>query len=247
MASHLIGKQAVVVGAGMGGLAAAGALVHHFEHVVVLERDALPPDAAHRAGIPQSRHIHGLLAGGQRALGELFSGFEQDLARAGAVPLRVTLDVRVEMPGYDPFPQRDLGIGTYSMSRPLIELVVRRRVERHANITLRPRCRVRDLVPSADRAAVIAVHFQNANGESETLPADLVVDASGRGNLTCDLLEAIGQGLTVVGGLLVSQLLTLYTTPVMYLYLDRFRLWMRHRWRLRQPRLVDDALPEPGE
>ena len=32
-------------------------------------------------------------------------------------------------------------------------------------------------------------------------------------------------GIAIVGGLLVSQLLTLYTTPVVYLYLDRFRLW----------------------
>jgi multidrug efflux pump len=29
-----------------------------------------------------------------------------------------------------------------------------------------------------------------------------------------------------VGGLLLSQLLTLYTTPVVYLYLDRFRVWV---------------------
>src|SRR5258708_2852771 len=34
-------------------------------------------------------------------------------------------------------------------------------------------------------------------------------------------------GISIVGGLLVSQLLTLYTTPVIYLYLDRLRLWMR--------------------
>jgi multidrug efflux pump len=34
-------------------------------------------------------------------------------------------------------------------------------------------------------------------------------------------------GISIVGGLLVSQLLTLYTTPVIYLYLDRFRLWAR--------------------
>ncbi len=33
-------------------------------------------------------------------------------------------------------------------------------------------------------------------------------------------------GIAIVGGLLVSQLLTLYTTPVVYLYLDRFRLWV---------------------
>ena len=34
-------------------------------------------------------------------------------------------------------------------------------------------------------------------------------------------------GITIVGGLIVSQMLTLYTTPVIYLYLDRFRLWAR--------------------
>ncbi len=39
-------------------------------------------------------------------------------------------------------------------------------------------------------------------------------------------------GIAIVGGLIVSQLLTLYTTPVVYLYLDRFRLWSR---RLRRP------------
>jgi multidrug efflux pump len=40
-------------------------------------------------------------------------------------------------------------------------------------------------------------------------------------------------GIAIVGGLLFSQLLTLYTTPVVYLYLDRFRLWWERR---RQPR-----------
>jgi multidrug efflux pump len=34
-------------------------------------------------------------------------------------------------------------------------------------------------------------------------------------------------GIAIVGGLLVSQVLTLYTTPVIYLYLDRFQLWLR--------------------
>ena len=49
-------------------------------------------------------------------------------------------------------------------------------------------------------------------------------------------------GISIVGGLLVSQVLTLYTTPVLYLYLDRWRLWgRRRRFRLR------DALGEPGE
>ncbi|MDD4194907.1 MAG: multidrug efflux RND transporter permease subunit [Syntrophorhabdaceae bacterium] len=34
-------------------------------------------------------------------------------------------------------------------------------------------------------------------------------------------------GITIVGGLVISQMLTLYTTPVMYLYLDRFRIWCK--------------------
>jgi len=33
-------------------------------------------------------------------------------------------------------------------------------------------------------------------------------------------------GIAIVGGLIVSQMLTLYTTPVVYLYLDRFRAWV---------------------
>ena len=36
-------------------------------------------------------------------------------------------------------------------------------------------------------------------------------------------------GIAIVGGLLVSQVLTLYTTPVVYLYLDRLRLWGARR------------------
>jgi multidrug efflux pump len=34
-------------------------------------------------------------------------------------------------------------------------------------------------------------------------------------------------GIAIVGGLILSQTLTLYTTPVIYLYLDRFSLWLR--------------------
>ena len=36
-------------------------------------------------------------------------------------------------------------------------------------------------------------------------------------------------GIAIVGGLIFSQMLTLYTTPVVYLYLDRFRLWAGRR------------------
>ena len=41
-------------------------------------------------------------------------------------------------------------------------------------------------------------------------------------------------GISIVGGLLLSQLLTLYTTPVVYLYLDRMRLWAARRRKQRR-------------
>jgi len=47
-------------------------------------------------------------------------------------------------------------------------------------------------------------------------------------------------GLTIVGGLLISQVLTLYTTPVVYLYLDRFRLWAS-RWQRQKGSAATEA------
>ena len=54
-------------------------------------------------------------------------------------------------------------------------------------------------------------------------------------------------GIAIVGGLILSQVLTLYTTPVIYLYMDRFRLWsQRIRGRTPAPRAPGATL-QPGE
>jgi len=54
-------------------------------------------------------------------------------------------------------------------------------------------------------------------------------------------------GIAIVGGLMVSQMLTLYTTPVVYLYMDRFRAWISGGKALRplEDRQVGDK-PEIG-
>jgi multidrug efflux pump len=54
-------------------------------------------------------------------------------------------------------------------------------------------------------------------------------------------------GISIVGRLIVSQLLTLYTTPVIYLYLDRWRLWGQGRWRIRHPSFYSSHIPEHSE
>jgi multidrug efflux pump len=50
-------------------------------------------------------------------------------------------------------------------------------------------------------------------------------------------------GITIVGGLIVSQALTLYTTPVIYLYMDRFSLWIE---RIRRGRLPEAPVQAVG-
>jgi 2-polyprenyl-6-methoxyphenol hydroxylase-like FAD-dependent oxidoreductase len=190
--ANFIGGQAVVVGAGVAGLTAARAVADYFERVVVLERDVLPADAAHRKGTPQSRHVHGLLASGLGALNELFPQFTEELDLGGAIPLRAGLDVRVERPGYDPFPQRDLGWVSRAMSRPLVELTLRQGISRCANIELRQHRRVKNFVAAPRTAIITGIRFENVGGSEETIPADLVVDASGRGALTLQLLESVG-------------------------------------------------------
>jgi 2-polyprenyl-6-methoxyphenol hydroxylase-like FAD-dependent oxidoreductase len=192
MAAQL-GRHAVVIGAGMGGLAAAGALAPYFEQVTVIERDHLPAEADHRSGTPQCRHVHALLAGGHQALETLFPGFERELESAGAIRYRVGRDIRMERPGSDLYPKRDFGFDAYAMSRPLVELLARHAVCRCANVVLRTQCRAQALEASRDGTAVVGVRVQAADDATDTLAADLVVDASGRASLTLAFLEATGQ------------------------------------------------------
>jgi len=48
-----------------------------------------------------------------------------------------------------------------------------------------------------------------------------------------------------VGGLILSQMLTLFTTPVVYLYLDRAHYWYQARKDARAARKAAKALPQP--
>src|SRR6202048_30661 len=132
--SGFLGRRAGVCGAGVGGLSMAGALAKYFEQIEIFERDPLTASPASRSGTPQDRHPHGLLAGGLQALGEIFPGFESDLARAGAVSVKVAQDVQYERPDVGALPKRDFGISLLCASRPLIGLVLRRRAETIAHV-----------------------------------------------------------------------------------------------------------------
>jgi 2-polyprenyl-6-methoxyphenol hydroxylase-like FAD-dependent oxidoreductase len=189
-----IGKRAVVIGAGISGLAAARALADHFEEVVAFERDEFPSGATPRPGAPQGTQAHGLLGGAMKGLEELFPDFAGDLVQVGAAAVNPGCEVLMEYPGMDPFPLQKWDWLIYSLTRPLIELTMRRRVERQSNITLRGGCRVVEIVGSPDGAFVSGVRFQTAAGP-ELISADLVVDASKHGALTLSFLQSAGRPL----------------------------------------------------
>jgi hydrophobe/amphiphile efflux-1 (HAE1) family protein len=54
-------------------------------------------------------------------------------------------------------------------------------------------------------------------------------------------------GITMVGGLLLSQALTLFTTPVIYLYLDRFAMRLTNRRKARAARRDQDSAPPSAQ
>jgi 2-polyprenyl-6-methoxyphenol hydroxylase-like FAD-dependent oxidoreductase len=183
-------SHAVIIGAGVSGLLTAAALARHFEEVTLLERDVLPSGPEARRGTPQDQHFHALLAGGFEIMNRLLPDFGQELEAGGAVKLHASLDMRVERPGYDPFPQRDLGLFNYSQSRPLLEHCLRQRVRALPAVRVLEDARAQRLEthPSGRVTGVVL-------DGGRSISADLVVDASGAGTHTLALLEAQRQPL----------------------------------------------------
>jgi 2-polyprenyl-6-methoxyphenol hydroxylase-like FAD-dependent oxidoreductase len=187
--SRHFGQRAVVIGAGIGGLSAAGALSSAFKEVIILEREAVPASVMSRAGVPQDRHPHLLLAGGLQALDSLFPGYAQDLADAGAVPVNAFKDIQYERPDVGALPRRDCSTSLLCASRPLVEHTLRRKVVTIANVTLQSQSRVTEIVPAPTRPMV---KFETDAGVGAAIEADLVVDASGRAAPTLGLLDVLG-------------------------------------------------------
>lgn len=166
------GSRAIVVGAGMGGLAAAAALASRFDEVLVLDRDALPETFASRLGVGQGAHTHQLLKAGERALEHLLPGITADFLAAGAVEMTVGRDVKVyDFGGW--MDECDGGFTVTSLSRPAYEGVLRRRVSALPGVTLQGETPVRRFVITGGRC--IGVELE----DGAILHADLMIDSTG--------------------------------------------------------------------
>ncbi len=186
--------HAVVIGAGMGGLAAAAAVARHAGRVTILERDDLPTSPAARPGVPQARHAHALQPGGLAALERLLPGMEASLVAAGGVPVDVPGDIAwLSAAGWmGPFPSQ--GRTLISASRDLIEWATRQLVLTLPDVSVRSGVEVAGLAIEAGRIVGLDVRPRGAApGEpTERINANLVVDASGRRSAAPEWLVAAG-------------------------------------------------------
>lgn len=184
--------RAVVLGAGVAGLVTAAALSDVVDEVLLVDRDGPPEEGRPRRGVPQARHVHALLAGGARAVDELLPGFSDDLVAAGAPAGDLGTTVRMRTAGgvLSPAPS---GRRVVSASRVLIEDVLRRRVLRLPGVELLPAA---DAVGLRVDDGVVTGARLVTRGPAATeleLPADLVVDATGRGSRLGHWLVAAGR------------------------------------------------------
>jgi 2-polyprenyl-6-methoxyphenol hydroxylase-like FAD-dependent oxidoreductase len=182
--------RCLIVGAGMGGLAAAAAAAPFFDQIDIIDRDELPSTAQHRRGVAQSRQLHVLLKGGETFLEDLLPGILKDFAAAGACHVRHEEDSIHFERGYV-FPQRDLGYVHLGLSRPAYEWVLRERVRRIPNVRIHERTPVEQLNVEGNV-------LQSVNGTSNRRAfaerADLFIFATGRNGALAELLAKAGLG-----------------------------------------------------
>jgi 2-polyprenyl-6-methoxyphenol hydroxylase-like FAD-dependent oxidoreductase len=185
--------HAIIIGGSFSGLFAGRVLSDFFDRVTVLDRDSFPEGGEDRAGVPQARHVHGLLVRGLREYELAFPGFERLAVDKGATFHDHTWDFIVLRDGWQPRYRSDLKF--LSASRELIESCVRDLFRLLPNVELRERVTVTGLNVVRDggypRCVGVTVSSRE-EGKAATLPADLIVDASGAVSRAPNWLEAAG-------------------------------------------------------
>jgi 2-polyprenyl-6-methoxyphenol hydroxylase-like FAD-dependent oxidoreductase len=177
--------NAVVIGAGIGGLAAAQVLSRRYSLVTVVDRDTLPAGGDPRRGVPQSEHGHILLVSGLRALAGLMPGLEEELIEAGADRFDTGTGICTYRNGRRR-PAMPTGVELTSVSRPQLEAVIRRRVAQQPNVVIRDDLPATGLTGADGKVTGVVLDG------GETLVAELVVDCSGRGSRSDRWLGSLG-------------------------------------------------------
>jgi 2-polyprenyl-6-methoxyphenol hydroxylase-like FAD-dependent oxidoreductase len=186
-----VGEHAVVLGASMSGLLAARVLSDHVDRVTLVERDELPDHPSFRKGVPQARQPHGLLARGLEVLEELLPGLTGDLVARGALTADLQAGARWINDGHR-LRSAPSGMTGISVSRPLLEDRVRAGVRARDGVDIRDGVDVVGLMTDGTRVTGARIRPRTDGAVEEDVPADLVVDATGRGSRTPVWLRELG-------------------------------------------------------
>lgn len=188
-------QHALVIGCGIAGMTAAAVLTKYFERVTILERDQLPEQPKFRAGKPQGRHAHILLAQGMHLLETIFPQLGQDLCAAGALQYKWGPDTRWYHFGgwrrrYPP------ALTSISCSVNLIEWALRRRLQQNPRIRILTECTVNELLADGLRIVGLRLqqHRKGRGQKTRELHGSLVVDATGRRSMAPEWLTKLGIG-----------------------------------------------------
>ena len=180
-------EQAVVIGGSVAGLLAAAAAAPHFERVVVLERDRLEDEPVARKGAPQGNQIHILLPIGERMIAELFPGIHEEFIAAGCTECNEAADLpAITALGWRPRVRLEIA-DVIAFRRPLLELVIRRRLLALDNVEIR-QASVTGLRLQGDGPRLAGVLLD----DGEEVDAELVIDAGGRGTKSPKWLRQLG-------------------------------------------------------
>lgn len=201
----------VVIGASFAGLFAAAAAQRAGRSVLVVERDELTDDTAERPGVPQGGQPHVLLHRGLVAIEGLLPGLRAELIAAGGVPFDTGQMVWLSADGW--LPTSAAIYEVVSLSRPLLERSVRRRVSALPGIEFRTETRVSGLRPEGGRWQVTCstgrspspetgVRLESEHGHridgsagheaDDVISASMVIDASGRSSRLSHWLAELG-------------------------------------------------------
>ena len=188
-------QHALVIGCGIAGMAAAKVLSRYFSRVTILERDQLPDQPKFRAGKPQARHAHVLLAKGLMDLEAIFPGLGVDLRQHGATKCQWGPDTRWYYFGgwRQRFPA---AVSTVTCSVNLIEWELRRRIQQVAAIRILADTTAEELLAEGPRVVgVRAAQHRTGRGQKQLeLRGVMVVDATGRRSMAPEWLNKLGIG-----------------------------------------------------
>ncbi len=183
--------RAVVVGASVAGLLAARALAERTRGVLVVDRDSLPAWPDQRGGVPQGRHTHGMLAAGLAVLDRLLPGLVEDLVAHGADLGDFGARSRFHT-GPQSLAPGESGLLSLGVSRQLLEWALRARVTALPGVEVLGETSALGLILSDGRVTGVSVTGVGSDAGSRVLPADIVVDASGRGSRLPEWLTRCG-------------------------------------------------------